>query len=484
MKNPLLAFLKGLASSLCAFALVFSVIRGTPLILSALANPAGNPTNGPCALGPTVGGTTDTSATVYCRMFNEAGEAEIRVAGVGSFTSTGLTLTGASGNSWSAMWPLTGLTPDTNYEVRIHSTIHTALYSRTNTFRTAPAGGSESASTIQWVFFGDEINSKQISGSTTTTQNPFAAAGGLNPQVSLFIGDLGHNDPATVNDANAYNWDARYAGGELQPGMDFHTYVESLSTYDVTPDDHDAGKDNRFWQCKNFDGSDCTTSYLTTYNKFHPHYPLPISFSWYHEIDWGIQLRAFLLDDRSFRDKDNDQNNTGVCMAPTMLGAEQFADLEAGLLQAQTDGVYFKVIVSPSAMNEDPANNGKPDSWASYPAEHQKLLDFIAANGITNVMVVSADKHSSGLTTDGTQWGGLPELSVPSVNIDLTGCTNNAPSHSCGSYNGAYVEVHPHSGFGSLTVTVDPVTGVNTLTAKPLAWDGTDNRAAAIVMTH
>jgi phosphodiesterase/alkaline phosphatase D-like protein len=122
---------------------------------------------------------------------------------------------------------------------------------------------------------------------------------------------------------------------------------------------------------------------------------------------YGRDAAGFILDTRSFRDEPlplddptdpfqvlaflaNSLNDT----SRTMLGAQQLADLKAGLQQAQADGVTWKFVLVPGPIQ----NLGiflAPDRYEGYAAERTDLLRFINQNGVDNVVFIAAGLHGT-----------------------------------------------------------------------------------------
>lgn len=81
----------------------------------------------------------------------------------------------------------------------------------------------------------------------------------------------------------------------------------------------------------------------------------------------------------------------------TMLGRPQVEALKADLLKAQADGITWKFILLP-----EPAQLtgwlGGFDRWEGYAPERTEVLQFIEDNGITNVVIIAADIHTTFIT--------------------------------------------------------------------------------------
>ena len=74
----------------------------------------------------------------------------------------------------------------------------------------------------------------------------------------------------------------------------------------------------------------------------------------------------------------------------TMLGKSQLAWFERTLRQAQDDGVRWKIVALSSPIDETGDDGGK--SWAGgYRAERNRILKFIADEGLQNVVFLSTD---------------------------------------------------------------------------------------------
>jgi phosphodiesterase/alkaline phosphatase D-like protein len=122
---------------------------------------------------------------------------------------------------------------------------------------------------------------------------------------------------------------------------------------------------------------------------------------------YGGDAATFVLDTRSFRDEPlpledptdlfrvlaflaNSLNDT----SRTLLGAQQLADLKAGLQQAQADGITWKFVCVSGPIQ----NLGvylAPDRYEGYAAERSDLLRFINQSGIENVVFIAASLHGT-----------------------------------------------------------------------------------------
>ena len=122
---------------------------------------------------------------------------------------------------------------------------------------------------------------------------------------------------------------------------------------------------------------------------------------------FGTDAAIFILDARSFRDEalENIYNPFATrrirqfvedSFDPdrTMLARIQFDDLVDDLVDAQGRGITWKFIMIPEPIqNLSPLVAG--DRFEGYAFERSQLLHFIDETGITNVVFVTADIHST-----------------------------------------------------------------------------------------
>jgi phosphodiesterase/alkaline phosphatase D-like protein len=122
----------------------------------------------------------------------------------------------------------------------------------------------------------------------------------------------------------------------------------------------------------------------------------------YQAYSWGANVELIVLDNRSYRDarlKGSAEPAATEC-GRTMLGAVQLAWAERALLAAKRRGAVWKVVVVSSPMQAfgGPAEVGADvdgiKSWVGgYRCERNRLLAFIDANGIDNVVFLTTDNH-------------------------------------------------------------------------------------------
>jgi phosphodiesterase/alkaline phosphatase D-like protein len=122
----------------------------------------------------------------------------------------------------------------------------------------------------------------------------------------------------------------------------------------------------------------------------------------YRSYTWGANVELIVLDTRSYRDarlKGSEDSMAASCTR-TMLGATQMKWLQDTLGQAQRRRAKWKVIVTSSPIQEfgGPsqvvADVDGVKTWAgNYRCERNRILAFIDANGIDNVVFLTTDYH-------------------------------------------------------------------------------------------
>jgi alkaline phosphatase D len=205
-------------------------------------------------------------------------------------------------------------------------------------------------------------------------------------------------------------------------------------------DDHDFGTNN---SDKNYPDKVMSLEVLKDY---FPVYPVTAHGDW-QRFSYG-DADFFLLDSRSQRDPsaDADDANKSMLDGDELGAGGQYAWLTNGLRDSTA---RWKFILTPVPFNPTVP---KPEAWMSYRTERQKIIDFVRANNVEGVIMLSGDLHAGGID-DGTN-ADFPEMLVPSVNTK--GCLT-APSPgtwSEGVYAGPRDEVC--GGYGVITVETEP----------------------------
>jgi alkaline phosphatase D len=136
----------------------------------------------------------------------------------------------------------------------------------------------------------------------------------------------------------------------------------------------------------------------------------------YRYRTFGNQAALCLVDARSFRDAplapvedplepsqvsdfiarsfDIDPTTFQPLPRRTMLGTRQLERLKADLVQAQADGITWKLIMLPEPIQSLTVILAE-DRFEGYARERSEILGFIHDHGIENVVFVSADIHGT-----------------------------------------------------------------------------------------
>jgi len=109
--------------------------------------------------------------------------------------------------------------------------------------------------------------------------------------------------------------------------------------------------------------------------------------SLFRTFRWGRGLQIWLTENREYRS----ENEVPDGPEKTIWGAKQKAWLKESILASDA---AFKVLVSPTAIvgpdNYDQADNHANDSFRT---EGDEFRQWVRANGLTNLYVVTGDRH-------------------------------------------------------------------------------------------
>ncbi len=273
------------------------------------------------------------------------------------------------------------------------------------------------------------------------------------PLIYLNTGDFHYqnipdNDPDAIR--GAYD---RSLGTPGQQAL----YLRAPIVY--TWDDHDFGGDS----------SNRTTASRAAvqaiYREYFPHYPLaggesagPI----YHAFTVG-RVRFIVTDGRSERDPASVSDGPGK----TLLGAVQKEWLKAELLAAR-DEAALTVWINSVPWIAQPQEGA--DHWGNYETERAELSDFIVANNIENLVMLSGDAHmvaaddgSNNTFGSGGTGPGFPVFHAAA--LDRRGSVKGGP-YSEGTFPGG-------GQFGLLEVGDNGGTEIR-VTFTGLTWEGTE----------
>jgi phosphodiesterase/alkaline phosphatase D-like protein len=126
----------------------------------------------------------------------------------------------------------------------------------------------------------------------------------------------------------------------------------------------------------------------------------------YRYNTYGSDAAIIMLDARSYRDEEIPAPQNPLSPAEigqflvgsfdpdrTMLGDAQLERLEQDLLDARDNGLTWKFVMLPEAIQNFGPVIGPGDRYEGYAAERTALLKFIESNHIENVVFVSSDTH-------------------------------------------------------------------------------------------
>ena len=253
----------------------------------------------------------------------------------------------------------------------------------------------------------------------------FDAIRDVDPDLYVIMGDLHYrnieqNDPALFA--------AAYSQVHDSPGQSL-LYRDIPIAY--VWDDHDFGANDSDSRAVSRPAA------WTSYRDHVPHYDLVTGSEGSIQQAFTVgRVRVLMIDTRSHRLEE----------AGTMLGEEQLGWLFDELLAAR-DTHALTILVSPNAWIGS-AEEGA-DHWGAFADERDRIGGFLAANAITNLVLVGGDAHMVAID-DGTNSGygghdGFPVLQAAA--LDRPGSEKGGP-YSHGTFPGG-------GQFGVIEVTDD-----------------------------
>lgn len=197
----------------------------------------------------------------------------------------------------------------------------------------------------------------------------------------LFAGDMGYLDDQ-IADPNPYN--DNFIKLHAMPHF---KNMARAAAWDCVWDDHDFG------------GNDSNSGFsnkvlaASSWRQFVPNYDLPVSDAIYHSFNVTPEVRVVVTDLRYFRD--NDTVTDGP--AKTMMGATQKAWLKDQWLSAKNAGQLIIWVTSSmwciDGSYGSQGTNADGDGWWRFVDERTELDNFRAANGITDMIILTGDGH-------------------------------------------------------------------------------------------
>lgn len=427
-------------------------------------------------MGPVFGGVTNTNAKVFAAV--DSSSLAILEYDIDEFFSNPTTLSLNSTSSFNRlMFELVDLDSDTKYYVRIYKD-ENPLDTINGSFSTFPDNEEVKDFTFT---FGSCMNSEPM-------YELFNNMISDEPRFFIQTGDFTYPD-------GRYGLDFPILDSIMDLSyVDKYTYEGIIPFLSSTPidyvyDDHDYVDNNSgkttYSVDSVYEGANGVENYLMEkpllpqarakaiegYINYFPSYELPDTANGiYHSFRYG-QAEFFVIDNRSNRspnleafEYDNTQGLSPWQFNPsedhTILGVEQMNWL---LNELGNSDATWKFIVSGVTFNKsirrlidfgiavqwltlDVAGSsgsgltlsaGFSDSWCGFPADQDKLIDFVRNNNLENVILLTGDTHTSAID-DGLN-SGIPEFNSsnlqPNPNtsgiygiIDSVGATLGQPS--------------------------------------------------------
>jgi phosphodiesterase/alkaline phosphatase D-like protein len=315
------------------------------------------------------GGVTSTEAVVVAKLGNDARDAQLLI-GEREDLSDAVPFGSAGPDEHGIVHiEAAGLEPGTRYRyaIAVDGMVDRV---RSGTFRT-PVDGPQS--------FTVAIGGCARVGSNGAV---FDTIRELDPDMFIINGDWNYAN-LSENDQSEFReiYDHTLAG------------ASQSALYRTTPiayvwDDHDYGANNA-------DATSATReAALAVYQQYVPHYPLESDTAPIYQAFTIGRVRFLMTDTRSARSPAGEPDDGGK----SILGAEQKAWLERELLAAD-DRYALTVWINPTPWIDTATVGG--DTWAGYSTERRELADFVAANDLRRIVMLSGDAHMVAID-DGT----------------------------------------------------------------------------------
>lgn len=261
---------------------------------------------------------------------------------------------------------LQGLTPDTEYDTQWLIDGEPVTLASPCRFRTPPPRGAPVR--FRLAFGGG-------AGYVTGHEVMWDTIGERQPDALFLLGDNMYSDDPQSRAAQRFCYHRRQSSAE------FRRLVGRTAVYSIW-DDHDFGTND----CSGGPAIDKPDWKLPVWNCFRENWANPAYGGgekqpgcWY---DFQVgDIHFVMLDGRYYRHRPG----------KTMLGPAQLAWLKQTLADSQA---RFRVLVSPVPWEYRTKGDSK-DTWNGFKEERTEIFDFLAANKINGVLLMSADRHRS-----------------------------------------------------------------------------------------
>ena len=358
------------------------------------------------------GGVTSTGFVVNARIDPEATTARLAVSTSPSLSSPvySAPIPVLADHDHVVSLRLDGLTPATRYHyaVEIDGELDQLRQGSASTF---PAGGGETFSIL-------------VGSCARTRSNGRVFEAMRNEDALMYVvtGDI-HYENITRDSIDRFR--EAYTTLVTSPAQQA-LFLETPVTY--IWDDHDFGGSN------SNSTSAAKKAARLAYRENVPHYPLlagegdePI----YTAFDIG-DIRFVMTDSRSMRDAEDHPDG-----GKSLLGADQREWLKDELFNGSRN---YRLVVLISAVPWIAPEDAARDDWGGYAKERSELANFIADNGISNLMMLAGDAHmlaiDDGTNTDYSDNGGGGFPLLHAAALDRPGSVKGGP-YSEGAYPGA-----------------------------------------------
>jgi phosphodiesterase/alkaline phosphatase D-like protein len=335
--------------------------------------------------GPWSGGVTSSSARVKARVSAPNLSTRLLVSTSSNLSSPLYSgyVTSSSSKDNVVDFTIGGLAANTTYYYGIE--VNGAVSSDTNRrgrFKTFPSG----ASSFKFAF-------ASCGSYNEPGQQVYDAIKNENPLFFLSMGDLHYNDTNVTQTSAYWNNYKAILSTVNQAGL-----FRDVSLAYVWDDHDSAGNDSS----KTSVGMPYAQQ---AYRDYVPSYTLATSSGPINQAFTVGRARFILSDLRSLRDPSGNTDSS----SKTAMGATQKTWLKNEFLNAKNSGA--KVIFWVSSFPYI-ANSAGSDNWGSYTYERREIADYLKANNIKNVVILSGDMHAlafdNGANSDYATGGGMP----------------------------------------------------------------------------
>jgi alkaline phosphatase D len=153
----------------------------------------------------------------------------------------------------------------------------------------------------------------------------------------------------------------------------------------------------------------------------------------YRSFRFGTLLDLVMLDTRGLRDRQLPTTDVAGVLGParSMLGAPQEQWLFDELCASQRAGTAWRVLgqqVMFSRISQPGRGALVSDTWEGYPAARDRVFDFLAAERVRDVAILSGDLHSSwAFDLPQNPWDGYDRGGQGSLAVELLAPAISSP---------------------------------------------------------